>query len=192
MNNVCSYCLNYEPKKKKDANIKTQENCSHACFSLNKDEKIMVCQNFSFVIAPAISSAVVERYLKKDINFYDNLCDLASIILTMFSFQTIFKIVFDIEHGEVELIDISNSSNTYGTFHFDSIELKKGYLMFEANDEFRSLILGVIEENSLIFVEIKDFDHQYPIKGTFMRPNRFIKKNRLTLGIQSFSGQEVW
>ena len=89
MNNICDYCLNYEAKKKSDS-IKSKETCSNACFSLNKDENQMTCEKFTLVICPNISSAVVERFLKKDINFYDNLCDLASIILTMFSYQTIF------------------------------------------------------------------------------------------------------
>lgn len=191
MNNICDYCLNYEAKKKSDS-IKSKETCSNACFSLNKDENQMTCEKFTLVICPNISSAVVERFLKKDINFYDNLCDLASIILTMFSYQTIFKIVFDIEHGKIELIDMTNSGNTYGLFNIKSIQLEKGLVQFESDSEFRQLVLSIIDPESLVFIEFKDFDYQYPIKGVFAKPNRFISKDKLTLMIQSFNGQEVW
>ena len=191
MNNLCDFCLNYEPKKKSDI-IKSKETCSQACFQINEDEGMMTCDNFTLVICPNVSSAVVERFLRKDINFYDNLCDLASIILTMFSYQSIFKIVFDIEHGNVEFIDLTNSQNTYGIYDINEIELKKGIVSFKTNHELRSLILSVVEPDSLVFVEFKDFDYKYPIKGVFAKPNRFINRDKLTLMMQSFNGQEVW
>lgn len=191
MNNLCDFCLNYEPKKKSET-IKSKETCSQACFKINENEGMMTCDNFTLVICPNISSAVVERFLRKDINFYDNLCDLASIILTMFSYQSIFKIVFDIEHGNVEFIDLTNSQNTYGIYDINEIELKKGVVSFKTNHELRSLILSVVEPDSLVFVEFKDFDYKYPIRGVFEKPNRFINRDKLTLMMQSFNGQEVW
>lgn len=191
MNNICDFCLNYEPKKKSDA-LKTKETCSQACFKLDENEDMMVCENFTLVICPNISSAVVERFLRKDINFYDNLCDLASIILTMFSFQSIFKIIFSIERGKIEFVDLTNSQNTYGVFDIKSIELKKGVVSFESDDELRNLILGVVEPSSLVFIEFEDFDYKHPIKGVFVKPNRFINKNKLSLMMQSFNSQEVW
>lgn len=191
MNNLCDFCLNYEPKKKSEI-IKSKETCSQACFKINENEGMMTCDNFTLVICPNVSSAVVERFLRKDINFYDNLCDLASIILTMFSYQSIFKIVFDIEHGNVEFIDLTNSQNTYGIYDINEIELKKGVVSFETNHELRSLILSVVEPDSLVFVEFKDFDYKYPIRGVFAKPNRFINRDKLTLMMQSFNGQEVW
>lgn len=191
MDNLCDFCLNYEAKNKTDKH-KNQETCSQACFRMDDNEGMMICENFTLVLCPNISSAVVERFLRKDINFYDNLCDLASIILTMFSYQTIFKIVFDIEHGNIEFLDMTNSQNTYGTYKIHSFELQKGIVSFETEHELRNLILSVVESESLVFVEFKDFEHKYPIRGVFGRPNRFFNKNRLSLGIQSFNGQEVW
>lgn len=191
MNNICQYCLNYESKKKNQEH-KNRETCLNQSFVMSANENEMICENFMLVISPNVSSAVVERFLRKDINFYDNLCDLASIILTMFSYQTIFKIVFDIEHGLVELIDMTNSSNSYGTFMIESIQLTKGCVSFKSDSDFVQLVLGVIEPESLIFVEFKDFDYKYPIKGTFAKPHRFFNKNELSLFIQSFDGQEVW
>lgn len=191
MNNICDFCLNYEPKKKSDS-LKTKETCSKACFKLDDNEDMMICENFTLVICPSISSAVVERFLRKDINFYDNLCDLASIILTMFSFQSIFKIIFNIERGKIEFVDLTNSQNTYGTFNIKSIELQKGVVSFESDDELRNLILGIVEPDSLVFIEFEDFEYKYPIKGVFTKPNRFINKNKLSLMMQSFNGQEVW
>ena len=191
MSNICEFCLNYESKKKSDT-IKNKETCSQACFVLDENESMMICDNFTLVICPTVSSAVVERFLRKDINFYDNLCDLTSIILTMFSYQSIFKIIFDIEHGNVEFVDLTNSQNTYGLYDIQAIELKKGIVSFEAEYELRNLILSVVESDSLVFIEFKDFDYKQPIKGVFARPNRFINKNRLTLMMQSFNGQEVW
>lgn len=191
MNNICDFCLNYEPRKKSDS-VKSKETCSQACFKIDENEGMMTCENFTLVICPDISSAVVERFLKKDINFYDNLCDLSSMILTMFSYQSIFKIVFSIEHGKIEFIDLTNSQNTYGSFDINSIELKKGVVSFESDNELRNLILGVVEPDSLIFVEFEDFEYKHPIKGVFAKPNRFFNKNRLALAIQSFGGQEVW
>ena len=63
---------------------------------------------------------------------------------------------------------------------------------FESDNELRNLILGIVEPDSLIFVEFEDFEYKYPIKGVFAKPNRFFNKNRLALMIQSFGGQEVW
>lgn len=191
MNNICDFCLNYEPKKKSDS-LKTKETCSKACFKLDDNEDMMICENFTLVICPNISSAVVERFLRKDINFYDNLCDLASIILTMFSFQSIFKIIFNIERGKIEFVDLTNSQNTYGTFDIKSIELQKGIVSFESDDELRNLILAIVEPESLVFIEFEDFEYKYPIRGVFAKPNRFINKNKLSLMMQSFNGQEVW
>ena len=191
MNNLCDFCLNYEPKKKTDS-VKTKETCSQSCFKMDENEGMMICENFTLVICPNISSAVVERFLRKDINFYDNLCDLASIILTMFSYQSIFKIIFNIEKGIIEFVDLTNSQNTYGFFNIKSIELKKGAVLFESDDELRHLILSVVEPDSLVFIEFNDFDYKYPIKGVFAKPNRFMNKNKLTLMMQSFNGQEVW
>ena len=191
MDNLCDFCLNYEPKKENHT-AKTKETCVQACFKMDEEEGVMTCDNFTLVICPNISSAVVERFLRKDINFYDNLCDLTSIILTMFSYQTIFKIVFDIEHGTVEFLDMTNSHNTYGIYDITSIKLEKGVVSFETSEELRNLILSVVESDSLIFIEFKDFEYKHPIRGVFTKPNRFINKERLTLMMQSFSGQEVW
>ena len=191
MSNVCEYCLNYESKNKKSS-VKSQETCSQACFKMDANEGMMVCENFTLVICPDVSSAMVERFLRKDINFYDNLCYLASMILTMFSYQSIFKVIFDIEHGKLEFIDLTNSQNTYGAYDIKTIELKKGMVTFETNSELRHLLLSVVEPESLIFVEFKDFEYKYPIKGIFAKPNRFIDKNTLTLMLKSFNQEEVW
>lgn len=191
MNSICDFCLNYETKKKGDV-AKTKETCSQACFKMNENEGMMVCENFMLVICPNVSSAVVERFLRKDMDFYDNLCDLASIILAMFSYQSIFKIIFDIEHGKVEFVDLTNSQNTYGIYNIKAIELKKGTVSFEADKELKHLLLSVVEPESLIFIEFEDFEYKYPIKGIFAKPNRFIHKDRLTLIMKAFSGQEGW
>ena len=191
MNNLCDFCLNYEPKKK-NSTIKSKDTCTQACFKMDEEEGMMTCDNFTLVICPNVSSAIVERFLRKDINFYDNLCDLTSIILTMFSYQSIFKIVFDIEHGNIEFLDMTNSQNTYGIYDIKSIKLQQGVVSFESSDELRGLILSVVEPDSLVFVEFKDFEHKYPIRGIFAKPNRLINREKLTLMMQSFSGQEVW
>lgn len=191
MYNVCDFCLNYESKNS-DMDKKTEDTCSNSCFKMNKDEGDIICENFDLVLCPDVSYSVIKRFLKQDINFYDNLCDLISIILTMFSYQTIFKIVFDIEHGLIEFLDLTNSQNSYGVFDLTDIELKKGEISFVAESEFRQIVLGVVEPDSLIFVEIKDFEHKYPIRGVFCKPNRFFNKDKLALKVQSFVGQEVW
>lgn len=190
MNSICDFCLNYDSEDK--GNIKIKEKCSNACFKMNEYEQAMVCDNFALVICPNLSSAVIERFLKKDIDFYDNLCDLTSIILTMFSYQNIFKIIFDIEHKSVEFLDLTNSQNTYGIYNIDCIELYKGVVSFETEPELRHLILNVVEPNSLVFVEFKDFEYKYPIKGTFAKPNRFFNKNRFSLKMESYNKREVW
>lgn len=190
-NNLCDFCLNYESKKKSDT-TKSKETCSQACFKMDENEGMMVCENFTLVICPNISSAVVDRFLRKDINFYDNLCDLASIILTMFSYQSIFKIIFDIEYRKVEFIDLTNSQNTYGVFDIKSIALEQGVVSFESDNELRNLILSVVDPNSLVFVEFENFEYKYPIKGLFAKPNRFFNKNQFSLLMTSFNGQEVW
>ena len=144
MNNLCDFCLNYEPKKKSDS-IKSKETCSQSCFKMDENEGMMTCENFTLVICPNISSAVVERFLRKDINFYDNLCDLASIILTMFSYQSIFKIVFSIERGKIEFIDLTNSQNTYGSFDINSPEEARAfgdYLVFFAQGRYPGQLSG--------------------------------------------------
>ena len=110
----------------------------------------------------------------------------------MFSYQNIFKIVFDIERGKIEFVDLTNSQNSYGAFDIKSIELKKGVVSFESDSELRSLILGIVEPDSLVFIEFEDFEYKYPIKGVFAKPNRFFNKNRLALMMQPFSSQEVW
>lgn len=191
MSSLCDFCLNYTPKKKGDS-IKTKETCTQSCFKMDENENTMICENFTLVICPNISSAVVERFLRKDVNFYDNLCDLTSIVLNMFSYQSVFKIVFNIEKGKIEFIDLTNSQNTYGIFDIKSIELQKGFVSFESTNELRNLILGIVEPDSLIFVEFEDFEYKYPIRGVFTKPNRFLNKNKLTLIMQSFNSQEVW
>ena len=191
MSSICDFCLNYEAKKK-GTSIKSKETCSQACFKMNENEGMMICENFMLVICPNVSSAVVERFLRKDIDFYENLCDLASIILGMFSYQSIFKIVFDIEHGQIEFIDLTNSQNTYGLYNIKAIKLQKGMVSFDADKELKHLILSVVEPDSLVFIEFKDFEYKYPIKGVFTKPNRFIHKNTLTLFMKPFNGQEGW
>lgn len=190
MSNICEFCLNYESEQN-DA-TKTKESCTNSCFKMDKNEEMMVCSNFALVICPNLSSAVIERFLRKDINFYDNLCDLTSIILSMYSFQNIFKIIFDIEHGKVEFLDLTNSEATYGKYDLKSIEIQKGIVSFEAEEELKYIILGVVESDSLVFIEFEDFDYKYPIRGIFAKPNRFFNKNILSLKMQAFSNQEVW
>lgn len=190
MSNICEFCLNYESEE--DNCTKTKELCTNSCFKMNEDEGMMVCSNFVLVICPNLSSAVVERFLRKDINFYDNLCDLTSIILSMYSFQNIFKIIFDIEHGKVEFLDLTNSETTYGKYNLQSIEIQKGIVSFETEEDLRYLILSVVESDSLVFIEFKDFDYKYPIKGIFAKPNRFFNKNVLALKMQAFNNKEVW
>lgn len=190
MSNICEYCLNYESEQ--DSSIKTKELCTNSCFKMDENEGVMICSNFTLVICPNLSSAIVDRFLKKDINFYDNLCDLTSIILSMYSFQNIFKIIFDIEHGKVEFLDLTNSEMTYGMYDLKSIELQKGVVSFEADKDLRHIILNVVQSDSLVFVEFQDFDYKYPIKGIFAKPNRFFNKNMMALRIQAFNNQEVW
>lgn len=189
MTNICDFCLNYESDIESD--YKTREFCSQACFYMDDDEGEMVCKNFALVICPCLSSAIVERFIKRDANFYETLCDLTSLILTIFSYQTIFKIKFDIEHGSVELFDLT-TSHTYGNFKLNSIELEKGFVTFETDYEFRTIISSIIEPTSLIFVEFEDFENDKVIRGVFTKLNRFINRNKITLLIQEFSGLEVW
>lgn len=191
MDNICNYCLNYEPKTKKNS-TKNKESCSQACFKMSEQEGMMVCENFTLVICPDVSSAVIERFLRKNMNFYDNLCYLASMILSIYAYQSVFKIIFDIENGKIEFVDLTNAQNTYGIYDIKTIELRKGVVSFETDKELKHLLLSVIEPDSLIFVEFKDFAYKYPIKGVFAKPNRFIDKNTLSLMLKSFGGQEVW
>lgn len=190
MSNICEFCLNYESEK--DSSMKTKELCKNSCFTMDENEGMLVCSNFALVICPNLSSAVIERFLRKDIDFYDNLCDLTSIILSMYSYQDIFKIIFDIEHGQVEFIDLTNSQATYGKYNLNSIEIQKGIVTFETESDLRNLILSVVKGDSLVFIEFEDFEYKYPIKGVFAKPNRFFNKNTLALKMHAFSNQEVW
>lgn len=182
MTNICDYCLNYESESE-DA-IKSEQTCSQACMSFDQNENEMVCENFALVICPIISSAVIERFLKKNVDFYDSLCDLASLILTIFSYQNVFKIIFDIENGSVELINMTGSESSYGKFKIKSIQLQQGLVSFEAEPDCKNIIFSVIDPDSLVFVDFEDFDHEFPIQGTFAKPNRFFNKDRISLFMQ--------
>ena len=79
--------------------------------------------------------------VQKNVDFYDSLCDLTSLILTIFSYQNVFKVVFNIEHGSIELINMTGSENSYGKFKIKSIELQQGIVSFEAEPDFKNIIL---------------------------------------------------
>lgn len=183
---VCDFCLNYTSQGDEEE-LKTRDACSQACFEMDVNEEALICKNFSLVLCPDVSSAVIERFLKKDIDFYNHLCDLISMTLIMFSYQTIFKVIFDIEHSTVEFVDLTSSQSTYGLFKMKSIEIKENIVSFETEDELKDIIFSVVEPESIVFVEFSDFDHQYPIKGIFAKKNRFFNKNQISLFMTQYN-----